>query len=211
MAFIICQSCGRKISDKAPKCSFCGNDQGEQEFKTLHSSSIKSRKLINPAIVVSVVLALVISFAVFTVFRSFQVKKANREFAEMVGSVSTDLVGLAIESESLITEIKETWRRAIFEKPTDFNIALAELMETRQRKITDIRQTTENIAGRLKGMTPPSGKERDFQRLKELYLLFYKYAEMAHSPSGNFQTYSQKTQELNIEIKSAIREMDMVN
>ena len=59
-------------------------------------------------------------------------------------------------------------------------------------------------------MNPPEGKDREFQRLKELYLLFDRYADMAVSPTGSLQTYSEQNGKLTVEIKSAIKELELM-
>jgi len=80
----------------------------------------------------------------------------------------------------------------------------------RSSEISSIKELSESIAIDIKKMNPPEGKEKDFQRLKELYLLFNKFADMAVSPSGSFQTYSQQNSALTVEIKSAIRELELM-
>ncbi|MDI6763883.1 MAG: hypothetical protein QME83_12750 [Thermodesulfobacteriota bacterium] len=112
----------------------------------------------------------------------------------------------------MVDEINRAWREAIFSKyeKRNFNDAIREVQLNRADDIASIKRLSEEIAENIKKITPPVGKEKDYQRLKELYLLFNKYANMAVTPSGSLETYSQQNSELTVEIKSAVKELEMM-
>lgn len=171
----------------------------------------KNRKtLVNPMLVMSVVAALVLSFAGYSLFQRIQTQKANKEFSIMVDSVSLSLLMLAADAEKLVNEIQGTWHDAIFNQRRDFNAALAGLRERRSNEIQDLKYKTAEIANKLKRMNPPSAKEADYKRLKELYLTINQYAEMALYPTGTLQSYAEQNNKLNIEVRSAIRELELM-
>jgi hypothetical protein len=149
---------------------------------------------VNPILVVSVVVALGISFLGFKLYQDFERRNANREFASLVGAVSGKLIDLGSKSQIVVDDINAEWREAIFSEyhERDFNVAIAEVREKRSKEISAVKALSDGIGNDIKKMSPPDGKERDFQRLKELYLLFNKYSDMAVSPSGSLQTYSQQ-------------------
>jgi len=188
------------------------------------------KKLVNPIIVVSVIIALVISFIGYKLYSNIEKRnadiekrnaeiakeeqklQADREFSALVLAISGKMIELAIDSETVVDEINRAWREAIFSKDgkRDFNDAIMEVKRIRAYDISSIKSLKNEIAEEIKKMTPPVGKEKDYQRLKELYLLFNKYADMAVTPSGSLQAYSQQNSELTVEIKSAVKELEMM-
>lgn len=92
----------------------------------------------------------------------------------------------------------------------DFNEAIHSTRMIREKEIESIEKMTTELGQEIRTITPPEGKEKDYQRVKEIYLLFNKYAEMAISPSGSLQTYSEQNNTLTVEIKSAIKELELM-
>jgi hypothetical protein len=218
MPFVKCRFCSKQFSDRLSICPFCKRDVSDEVAITppaVSSDNIAqthTKRYVNPIIVVSVVVALGISFLGFKFCQNMERRNASREFSSLVGAVSGDLITLALRSEDVVNDINKEWRDAIFSeyKKRDFNEAIAEVRVKRSSEISSIKELSESIAIDIKKMNPPEGKEKDFQRLKELYLLFNKFADMAVSPSGSFQTYSQQNSALTVEIKSAIRELELM-
>ena len=182
------------------------------EMNLNHPNKKPKKKLVNPIIVVSVILALAISFICYKFYLSIEKRNADKAFSALIVSISGKMIKLAIDSENVVDEINKAWREAIFSehREHDFNDAIKEIRLKRADDITSIKNLSNDISEEIKKMVPPGGKEKDFQRLKELYLLFNKYADMAISPSGSLQTYSQQNNQLSTEIKSAIKELEMM-
>ena len=169
-------------------------------------------KLVNPVIVASVIVALVISFVGYKIYLNLESRNAEREFSFFVGTVSGKMIKLAINSENVVDEISRAWRDAIFSdyNKRDFNVAIMEVRMMRANTISSIENLSEEIAKSIKKMNPPAGMESSYKRLKDLYLLFNKYANMAVAPSGSLQTYSRQNSDLSVEIKSAVKELEMM-
>lgn len=157
-------------------------------------------------------MALVISFVVYKIYLKIEARNAEREFSTFIGTVSGKMIKLAIDSESVVDEINTAWRDAIFSdyNKRDFNVAIMEVRIKRTDTISSIKKLSEEIAKIINKMNPPTPMESNYKRLKELYLLFNKYANMAVAPSGSLQTYSRQNSELSVEIKSAIKELEMM-
>ncbi|MCD6359712.1 MAG: hypothetical protein J7M38_02535 [Armatimonadetes bacterium] len=153
-----------------------------------------------------------ISFVGYKIYLHLESINAEREFSNFVGTISGKMIKLAIASEDVVDEINRSWRDAIFSdyNKRDFNIAIMEVRLKRANDISSIEKLSEEIAESIKNMNPPAGKENEYKRLKELYLLFNKFADMAVSPSGSLQTYSRQNSELSVEIKSAVKELEMM-
>jgi len=214
-----CPSCGiiyAKYEEKLNKNKIRNNATipiKDSVINPPHATIQKPGKnLVNPIIVASVVVALVISFVVYKFYQNIERRNANRKFSILSRAESEKMIKLAIMSEDVVEEINKAWREAIFSehRKRDFNYAIMEVRGKRVTDILSIESLSKEIGEDIKKMNPPEGKEKDYQRLKELYLLFNKYADMAVTPSGSLQTYSQQKSELTVEIKSAIKELEMM-
>lgn len=215
MPFVKCNSCGKQFSDKLASCPFCDGSVGVETTAPAKIQQVvtsQGKRYVNPIIVVSIVVALGISFLGFKFYQDLQRRNANREFSALVGEVSGKLIDVGSRSEVIVDKINREWRDAIFSDShkRDFNTAILEVRMESAKDITVIQDMSKSIGTDIKNMNPPEGKERDFQRLKDLYLLFDKYADMAASPTGSLQTYSQQNSQLTVEIKSAIKELELM-
>lgn len=237
-----CPKCGFKNERDAVECQRCGivfekyemiqrkkieeNEQEERltkkatqqdtsepsQKKYNTTSQQRHQKLVNPVIVVSIIVALVISFIGYNIYIKIEADKAEIEFSNFVTSVSGKMIKLAISSESVVDEINREWRDAIFSdyNKRDFNVAIMEVRRRRKYTISSIQKLSKDIAESIKKITPPAIMESEYRRLKELYLVFNKYANMAVDPSGSLRSYSRQNSELSSEIKSAIKELEMM-
>lgn len=231
MPFIKCRFCDKQFSDKLTICPFCKRDAAldstsharrdtsSDTHKTMAPEpgresviASSSRRYISPIIVVSVIVALGTSLLGYRFYQGVEKRNASREFAALVGSVSGKLITLGANSQDVVDEINKEWREAIFseDRKRDFNDAILEVRTKRSSDISSLKRLSEEISTDIKNMNPAEGKEQDYQRLKELYLLFNRYADMAISPSGSLQTYSEQNSKLTVEIKSAIKELELL-
>jgi predicted nucleic acid-binding Zn-ribbon protein len=206
----IAEEAKKKTQQKAStpsKKQYVKKNENDSPMQQSHKS-----KLVNPVIVASVIVALVISFVGYKIYLKIEARNAEKEFSTFMGTVSSKMIKLAIDSESVVDEINRAWRDAIFsdDDKRDFNVAIREVRIKRTDTISSIEKLSEEIAKNFKKMNPPTTMESDYERLKELYLLFNKYANMAVAPSGSLQTYSRQNSELSVEIKSAIKELEMM-
>ena len=71
---------------------------------TIHKSK---KNLVNPIIVVSVIIALLISFLSYKLFINFEKKKGEEEFSRYVVTINSKMVELAINSENIVDEINK--------------------------------------------------------------------------------------------------------
>lgn len=194
------------LKNESKKSGFqIGNDNNSNK-------TISNKRLVNPIIVASVIVALAISFIGYKIYLNLEIKYAEEEFSSFVKTVSGKMIKLAIDSESIIDEINTAWREAIFSdyNKRDFNIAIRQVVTNRYEQILSIKKLSDEISKDIIDKYPPAGKENEYKRLKELYLLFNKYANMAILPSGSLQTYSEQNSKLTVEIKSGIKELEMM-
>jgi len=129
MPFVKCRFCSKQFSDRLSICPFCKRDVSDEVAITppaVSSDNIAqthTKRYVNPIIVVSVVVALGISFLGFKFCQNMERRNASREFSSLVGAVSGDLITLALRSEDVVNDINKEWRDAIFSeyKKRDFN------------------------------------------------------------------------------------------
>ncbi len=195
---MMCSSCGRDYPSHAKFCPYCGGGTAKTE-----AGESKGGGMLKYAIILVVIVA-----SAFYGYKAY----AQRQFQKDVASISVDLASLAVETERIVDEINKAWRDAIFseDKKGDFDMAIVGVRYERREDISRIKTSISEIGNRIKGIDPPSGKEDDYKRLKEIYLLFNKYTDMAGTPSGSLQTFSQQNSELTVEIKSAVKELEMM-
>jgi hypothetical protein len=141
-----------------------------------------------------------------------EAKKVEQEYLDSFNFVSKNLIPLAANTETVVDQIQREWHDSIFKKhkKRDFNIAIKEVYIKNQKNVKHIKELSTSIAFHLKIMVPPNGKENEYNRLKEIYLIFNKFANMAISPSGSLREYSRIQNELKVEIKSVIKEIEMM-
>lgn len=187
------------------------------------SSNKGSNRNFRIIIVLSVTIILTISSIVF--FNYYKKEAMNKGFGQSVERVSNQLTLLAVTTEDIVNLIAKSWRDAIYKQgdyldyyadynddwEIDFNDAIYRIRT--HDKLDDIKfieLLLNDLGQEIKKLVVPTGKERDSERLKEIYLLFSKYADMAISPSGSLQTYSQHSSDLKVEIKSAMLELELM-
>ena len=114
-----------------------------------------AKRYVNPVIVVSVIIALAISFIGYKFYLNIEKRKAevarekqklqaeiakekqklqaDREFSALVVAISGKMIKLAIDSENVVDEINRAWHEAIFSKykKRDFNDAIIEVHRER--------------------------------------------------------------------------------
>jgi len=197
-----CSQCGGKLN-LGEACTTCGYLPNEKHVHPLKNKLI-------PTIVFSIVVALAISFFGYKfIYLKAQKVNAEREFSAFVASVTGDMLEMAITSEKVISSIIEQWRIAI-DNRSDFNSAIKMVMRMKSVDIDALKLASKDITEKLRLMSPPEGKEADYQQLKNIYLLFNKYANMAISPSGSLLSYTTSNNELVTEVQSAIKELEMM-
>ena len=150
MPFIKCRFCGKQFSDKLSICPFCKKEAMVQPaLQTLPTTSQQTaqksaKRYVNPIIVVSVIIALAISFIGYKFYLNIEKRRAeiakekqklqaDREFSALVVAISGKMIKLAIDSENVVDEINRAWHEAIFSKykKRDFNDAIIEVHRER--------------------------------------------------------------------------------
>lgn len=220
MALITCPECGKEISDKVKACPHCGypivseEDQSppngspqQVELVSVKVGSAKTKKIIIGGIVAVVIIAVI---AIATIMAGQRKEAAARaEYIDnLVLARATMLIGAA-DSEGLCNLTKAVWRDTIYEEyhtdtapytqtggkyNEDFNDSLAALFSDSDTRstISDIKANQEEVAAIMRNLqNPPDDLSACFQTVESMYAVYFDFTNLAISPSGSLQTYSE--------------------
>ena len=226
-----CPSCKESIIGELKRCIKCGRSLADTGGSAVivdvvrvppakvnapksYLKNIKYTKLSMTLTAFVVFVVIVGGYAYAIKSKKGESERATRvEYRTKAKEISASCVVIAYQSEIVIGGISDAWKSAIFSsgKKKDFNLAIAEFMKTKEANITVINDIIKENAESIKSASVPPEFENEFSRIKEIYLLVCRYAELAVAPSGSLQTYNSSSSQLHSDIKSAIREFDLIN
>lgn len=219
MALISCPECGKDISDKVKVCPHCGypmTPEAEQgipspapqqvEVVSVKVDAKKPKKILAGVLIAVVLIAVCIVAVIIT---SNQKKAAAR--AEYLDNLrlarSTMLIGAA-DSEGLCNLTKAVWRDTIYEEYNsdtylythtdgkfneDFNDSLLALYgdSATINTVNDIKANQETVAEIMRSLqNPPDDLVACSETAEKMYDVYFDFTNLAISPSGSLQTYS---------------------
>jgi hypothetical protein len=160
-----------------------------------------------------IIVASLILFICYRAFENIQIRSAQQEMKKAVSDIQKSLIFISVESEILTDEIQTEWKEAIFSdyKKRDFNLAILDVMLRNDKRIQNIKIKIDE-AGKAVSAALGNTSEGNNQlpRLKDIYLVIAKYGEFAISPSGTLQSYGQQKTTLLLDVKSALRELQLI-
>lgn len=139
---------------------------------------------------------------------------AQQELKKSIHTTSALLTTIVYESGPIISEFQSEWNDAIFSKynKRDFNQAIAEVKIRNSEKIKRIESMLEDAEKSISiTFTTKNEENNGYSRLKNIFLVVAKYAELAIAPSGSLQTYGQQVSSFTVEVKSALRELQLLS
>lgn len=221
MALIQCPECNKEISDKVKTCPHCGfpfgdktDGQGNVQQVEIASVNIspkdpaKTRKIAIGAISVFAILAL--AFAIFSIIKSNNDKKAFNAYIDNLELVRMTMLDGGSEAESLLNLTARVWYNSIFEERDaetdkytrsggsgfndDFNTSLRALF-TDSSTIATISRIEDNqalVEPMMKNLqNPPEGLEKSYETVLELYTVYKSLTDLAINPSGSLESFGQ--------------------
>ncbi|BBO93073.1 zinc ribbon domain-containing protein [Desulfosarcina ovata] len=178
MAAIKCENCGKMISDKGKTCPYCNIPLALPKKKSVFPKWV--------VVVISLVLlAASISFVAYSRYQ-YKQKRINENFDFSMRMISGDLFRMAQKSDLIVVEINNAWREAIFSETNkrDFNEAIVDVKESRSEDIKELIKLSASIEKSLKETVIPEGKQLQFDKIKEFYLL-----EFSKNSAGHYSQY----------------------
>lgn len=232
-----CEECGSELEEGTAVCSNCGcpvdtfeNSDNEEKAQKVEVTGVKVSKRWKKIFVFLLALS-IIGGATFVGVRQYQKKKAAERYAEIVSeykaklslTLDTILIG-AGSAERCGNKVKVVWQNAIFEdydietdkytRPdgyfVNFNSALQNLYEDDnfKKNIDGIEKNQDTVNELMKTLkNPPAEYQEAYEKTNELYDSYFVLTNLAVSPTGNLQTYSNNFNDADMETEKCYKAM----
>lgn len=221
MALITCPECNKEISDKVKSCPHCGYPIVE-EIGSVHepinvkvtSINLNQRNKAKIQMIVfrSLFFILIISGIIAYIVYQNNLKIRNKYIVNL-NLISSTMLSGASDSEELCNLSAKVWRNTIFKEDdfetnkythsgfgfnSDFNISLKNLFDDRtiQEKVKSIELNQAISSSIMKDLRNPSLEfEKCYNTLNEMFAQFMGLTDLAISPRGSLQTFTQSKSE----------------
>lgn len=231
---IVCEECGSEFDDSLDSCPNCGypkpvkqQEIAPQKVEVTKVSVNKKKVITGVSVTLVVVLAIIGGiFVKSSIDKKNAEKSAKAYYNKLESTTSTMFLGCA-SAESAAGLIHDVWYNAIYEKAddstdeytkpdgffvSDFNDALFNLQtdSSFSNKISDIesnQKTVEKLMKELKN--PPEEHKEAYDTLKEFYDCYLEFTSLATNPNGNLQSYTSDYNDLDSEVMSKYKKMEM--
>lgn len=228
----VCEECGYELDDNATICPKCGCPVPESEEQ---KKTRKKKKIIISIIAILVVIFAIIAIVCMVnvtnqkkaeeavaAAEAAKVQEANDYVSNLKLASFTMLTG-ASTAEEAGTLIHDVWYDTIFDKHnadtskytsgnSDFNDSLSELFsdEEFQDKITSIKSNQDTVKDLMQELTnPPAEYEEAYDTLKNYYDAYLELTNLAISPTGSLQSYTDDFNEADSNVLKYYNAMDV--
>ena len=228
----VCEECGYELDDNVTICPKCGCPvpESEEEKKTR-----KKKKITISVIAILVVILAII--AIVCVINITNQKKAEEaaaaveaarvqaanDYASNLELASFTMLTGASTAEEAGTLIHDVWYDTIFDEHnadtskytsgnSDFNDSLSELFsdEEFQDKISSIKSNQATVNELMQELTnPPAEYEEAYDTLKNYYDAYLELTNLAISPTGSLQSYTDDFNEADSNVLKYYNAMDV--
>ena len=204
----LCPECGNPVPEGAAVCPICGCPVDNSPQKVEVTRVKISKKVI--IAVVSVAIVLVVAVIAGLVIRNYTSEREKTAYQEALGEASVTMFLQGLSAESCGGLIHDVWYNTIYKVEDystdeytqdmygnfrdDFNTSLAMLFadEDFTERIDSLRTGQETVSSLMKDLTsPPDGFESAHDAVFDLYDAYTALTNLAISPSGNLQTYTE--------------------
>lgn len=195
-----------------------GNEEAEKKRSVEKNEDRGKKQKKKPNKVVIAVIALVVVIAIIVaavVGMNVSEKNAYNNYVDKLTTATNEILYSAADCEEICNGTTSIWRSAIWDDDpnewdaeyrkffaTDFNEALAKYYadSSISAQVKSIKSDMDEIGDAVKALDdPPKGCEKAFDALEALYESYYKFAQLAVSPTGSYSSYSAEFNELDSE------------
>lgn len=221
---LLCSECGMELAPDATVCQNCGcpvehTDTEDNAIQKVELTGVKVAKNTRKKIIIGVVLLLIIALGVTGIFAV-----QRNDYQEQFNTIVNDISKEAVKAEAAASKIQLVWHDCIYteynldsfmyivDSGGDFNVALNSLFadETFSNDIKHIQSRQESINLSMKDLTnPPKSFEEAYDALQDYYKAYTELANMATSPSGSLQTYTDNYNRIDSELLSYYNKVKM--
>lgn len=235
---LLCEECGTDISNDIESCHNCGcpvppkmESIGEAPQKVeVTAVNLPPIAQNTKKYIITVVVAIIAIIAALFIGNNVKQKKLAEEAAQQKAAYASNLETAsftmlmgAIEAEDAGNLIKKVWYNEIYGEydsetskytngASDFNEALSNLFADSDFRatISSIETNQDTVASLMKKLkNPPEEYEDAYDAIKELYDAYTKLTNLATSPSGSLQTYSENFNSADTEVVNCYEAMQM--
>lgn len=232
MALIICEECGKEISEQATTCPHCGcpiNNKTE-EVQQVEITSVKIKpkntKKILAIILAVLAMAALVGTLVF-MSNSSQKKKEREEFISLAQEIRDEgLIGAA-KCEKVCNLTQSVWYNTIYEESDaetdvytktsngsfnpDFNTSLSLLFASTEYtdNVNKIESAEDKLRENLSRMEEiiPEDLKKCYELAETFCKSFYSFVDIASSPTGSLTTYADSFSSIDTEVISNYEEL----
>lgn len=228
----VCEECGYELDDNETICPKCGCPVPESEEQ---KRTRKKKKIIIFVIAILVVIFAIIAIAcVVNITNQKKAKEAaasaeaarvqaDNDYASNLELASFTMLTGASTAEEAGTLIHDVWYDTIFDEHnadtskytsgnSDFNDSLSELFsdEEFQDKISSIKSNQDTVKDLMQKLTnPPAEYEEAYDTLKNYYDAYLELTNLAISPTGSLQSYTDDFNEADSNVLKYYSAMDV--
>lgn len=231
-----CKECGGEVPENAEMCPACGCPVEHETAQRVELAGVAIKK---PSRKVAIAVAGgLLAFAAFFGIRSYREERARQLAASLamqerilysknLKTVCSTMLDGASNAEQAGNLVKKVWSNAIHEKSDsqtnkytrntygrylDFNDALNNLFSDASfvAKVISIEENQNAVDGLMKELkSPPEGYEEAYSELKNYYSAYTSFTNLVISPSGSLNTFSSNFNDLDSEVLSCYKAMDL--
>ena len=231
---IICEECGTEFDDELDACPNCGcpkieEKKGKEPQKVeVTKVAVNKKKLIAGIFVLVLIVGAIVGgiFIKKTVDKNNAEKEEKKYYSKLESTTNIMLAGCA-DAESAAGLIHDVWKNAIYEeedsstddytKPdgyfvSDFNDALANLEAdiSFSKKVDGIRKNQITVEKAMKELkNPPEKYKEAYDTIKDFYESYLEFTRLATNPSGSLQSYTSDYNDLDSDVMSKYKKMEM--
>lgn len=231
---IKCDECGIEFDDKLDNCPNCGCPKSEKKVENVPqkvevtSVSVNKKKVMAViAIIVVIIGAVIGAFFIKQQVDNNKAKNYAKSYYENLKEATNTMLTGSAKAESAAGLIHDVWRNAIYEdrddatdkytRPNgyfvdDFNDALAELYKDASftRDISFIESNQENVEKLMKKLkNPPEEYKEAYEDIKAFYDSYLEFTNLATNPTGSLTSYTESYNDLDADVSSKYKKMNM--
>ena len=203
----VCPNCGCPV----PQSESVNTDTQKVEVTAVNLQMKQSTKKTVIAATISIIAIILAIIIISSIVKGNNAKEYASDYAANLRLVSTTMLMGAADAESAGNTIKSVWYNSIYEVSdsktdkytkknngygsfySDFNDALVNLFSdssfsSKITKIQDNQDKVENLMRQLKN--PPEEYAEAYEAVKECYEAYLDLTNLAISPNGSLQTFS---------------------
>jgi hypothetical protein len=181
--------------------------------------------------IISIITVLLLSFSVYIGYAKYEEKQREqqrreqqeklKEYEQLFKSTAEAMIATSITAEEMLNKYHDVWSDAIFNDYAevdgeiiygDFNEAVSAQRQSFEEKgtIELLEKSQKIIATSMKKLNnPPDEYKEEYDVLMDMYKVFNEYIDLAKTPEGSLQSFSEQTRELSNDLTSLYKELEV--